>query len=262
MRTLSNILALAASFIGLNAFAGGTGEIKGTVKSEAGEYLLTANVRITSNGSFIGGTITDINGMYTYKPLNPGSYEVEISYLGLTTQKTNNVVVSADQTTYVDATLKTPTKGVVIIEGEWNPPAIDKRFSTLDNIKADQIENMPDKKNIVSIISNVGTVLPTADGKDFHVRGSRRGANAYIVDGIRPLGGADVPSFAIANVALISGGVPAEYGDLSGGVVVITTKDFLFGSYEKKTMRKEYFKKNKASVDVPAESEGKLELTQ
>ncbi len=247
MKTIITTLFIAALGCGMTQAQGTTGELSGTVKDKQGEFLFTANIRIFSNGTFVGGAVTDINGIYRYKPLNPGSYDVEISYTGMTPQKINNVKVNAGQTVYADASLKVNTKigPVIPVEAEWNPPAVSKEFSTITPIKANDIGHMPNRQSIVDIVTNVAPgVTPTHDGKDVYVRGSRRGATAYIIDGQRVLGGANIPSFGIANVTVITGGVPAEYGDLSGGVIVINSKDFTFGAYEKREMRKAYFDKS------------------
>jgi len=258
MKTITTFAALLLT--ATMSLAGGTGEIKGTVKNAEGELIFTANVKIFSNGTFIGGAQTDINGIYTYKPLNPGAYDVEISYINMNTYKIENVKVTADQAAYADAKLEVAAGTVVIITAEWNPPIIDRRFTTMDNIKSEQIEHMPDNGSIIGIITNVSSsVIPTSDGKGIQVRGSRRDATGYLIDGERVFGNANIPAFAIANVTMVTGGVPAEYGDLSGGVVVITTKDFAFGAYEKRAMKREYVR-NKKAEEVAAPQVAPVEL--
>jgi outer membrane receptor protein involved in Fe transport len=50
-------------------------------------------------------------------------------------------------------------------------------------------------------------------------------------------GTAEVPSQAIEQVTILSGGIPAEYGDLTGGVIIISTKNFISGMRESRLMR-------------------------
>src|SRR5690606_37888946 len=53
------------------------------------------------------------------------------------------------------------------------------------------------------------------------------------VDGVKVRGSAQVPQSAIEQVTVITGGVPAQYGDATGGIISITTrgpsKDFSGG---------------------------------
>ena len=60
-----------------------------------------------------------------------------------------------------------------------------------------------------------------------------RSATQYIIDGEKLIGSIEVPATAIQSASIISGGVPAAYGDLTGGVVIITTKDYFSGMREK-----------------------------
>ena len=55
------------------------------------------------------------------------------------------------------------------------------------------------------------------------VRGSRTGATAYYVDGVKTFGNPSLPAFSINEIQVITGGIPAEYGDLIGGVISIQT---------------------------------------
>jgi hypothetical protein len=46
------------------------------------------------------------------------------------------------------------------------------------------------------------------------------------VDNVKIIGELNVPAGAIAEIIVYSGGIPARYGDVTGGVVVITTKSY------------------------------------
>jgi hypothetical protein len=71
---------LAAILIGISSFSalaqGSTGALKGQILNTDHEPVFGATIKILQGGSLIGGTSTDVDGMYTYKPLNAGSYDV------------------------------------------------------------------------------------------------------------------------------------------------------------------------------------------
>jgi outer membrane receptor for ferrienterochelin and colicin len=78
------------------------------------------------------------------------------------------------------------------------------------------------------------SVLATPNGKGLYVRGSRSGATSYIVDGNKTMQVPNVPGLGIAEMEVLTGGIPAEYGDCTGGVVIITTKDYMWEASRKK----------------------------
>jgi len=55
------------------------GAIKGQILKSDREPLYGGTIKILQGGVFIGGTTTDDKGMYTYKPLSGGSYDLIIS---------------------------------------------------------------------------------------------------------------------------------------------------------------------------------------
>ena len=56
------------------------------------------------------------------------------------------------------------------------------------------------------------------------MRGSRSNATTYYVDGIKVVGNSNVPTSAIEQITVVTGGLPAKYGDATGGIISITTK--------------------------------------
>jgi len=62
------------------------------------------------------------------------------------------------------------------------------------------------------------------DGHSINVVGQRDDANTYIVDGVKMRGNLGLPQSSIAQLEVITGGLPARYGDATGAVINITTK--------------------------------------
>jgi hypothetical protein len=57
-----------------------------------------------------------------------------------------------------------------------------------------------------------------------------------MIDGEKVIGSFDVPSQSVRGMTVYTGGVPACYGDFTGGLVMITTKSFFNGLQTKKQM--------------------------
>ena len=108
MKSIFTVLTLV---IGLFVANTQNGEITGKMIDENGEGIPVGNVVIVdSKGVSLGrGTATDFDGNYIIKPLSPGKYNVQFSYIGYETQTKQAVVVEADKATIVDVKLKPDT---------------------------------------------------------------------------------------------------------------------------------------------------------
>ena len=72
--------------------------------------------------------------------------------------------------------------------------------------------------------TTAGIYQSDSDGA-VNVRGSRSNATAYYIDGIKITGNSNVlPQSAIDQMTVVTGGLPAQYGDATGGIISITTR--------------------------------------
>lgn len=241
----------AAILIGISSFSavaqGSTGTLKGQILNSDHEPVIGATIKVLQGGSLIGGTSTDADGMYTYKPLNAGSYDVLIQSAETQTKKVTNVKVSGERTTYLDETVAPNTFDVINIV-EYKKPLIDKNFMDIKEISGDDlVHSAYDRSDLGSVIVNMTSEATRDENGDFHVRGGRGDATAFIIDGVKSPSISGVPSLAVENMAIITGGIPAQYGDNTSGVIVITTKDY-FSMMQSQRMRHNYIIENKERV--------------
>ncbi len=242
---------LAAILIGISSFSalaqGSTGALKGQILNTDHEPVFGATIKILQGGSLIGGTSTDVDGMYTYKPLDAGSYDVLVSSAETQSKKVTDVRVSAERTTYLDLSVSTNT----LIEVEviaYRKPLVDKTFMDIKEISGDDlIHSAYDRSDLGSVIVNMTSEATRDENGDFHVRGGRGDATAFIIDGVKSPNISGVPSLAVENMAIITGGIPAQYGDNTSGVIIITTKDY-FSMMQGQRMRHNYIIQNKERV--------------
>lgn len=239
---------------GLSVFSQGSmGAVKGQILSSDNEPVIGATIKILQGGFLIGGTDTDEKGMYTYKPLNAGSYDILISSVETQTKRITDVRVSSEKTTYVDATVNTNTLDGIDVVAHIKP-VIDKTFMDIKEISAEEFLHMAvDRGNIVDAVINISSEATQGSDGELHVRGGRGDATAYIVDGVKSPNITGVAALAVENVAIITGGIPAQYGDITSGVIVVTTKDY-FSGIQSKHMRDNYIVENRERIKREKES--------
>jgi Carboxypeptidase regulatory-like domain len=230
MKTIKLFLAVAVVSINNIVTAQTNAIIKGTIVDERGVPMLFVPVGIMQDTLIVASATTDVNGEFTIKEITPGTYNVKASSMGYNIQLVKGVKTNPNETAYVNIKMN-PADNVlpqIIITEEYHPSIIKPTFSTVTPIRIDQIEQIASgKTDLVSmIVTLTPSVLPTPDGKDIYVRGSRRGSTAYYVDGNKVIGVPEVPGLGIASMEVLTGGMPAEYGDCTGGLVLITTKEY------------------------------------
>lgn len=221
-----------------NLYSQGYGEIKGLIKNTDLQIVPYATVKILQGNTLIGGAKSDENGYYVYKPLTPGIYDIVVIEEGHVTQPINKIKVVPNEATYVDVKLSPNTLGIVEITAapiDYLPPVVDKRMYVITSVSGDElIKNAGVTRGDIAKIIPVLTSEAIEDNSGgFHMRGARTDASAYFVDGVRTLGATSIPGLCIENITVFSGGVPAMYGDVTSGVVLITTKSYFSGLREK-----------------------------
>ncbi len=211
---------------GLIAFGQTSGSIKGKVIDKAtNEPLPFANVVVELNGSQAGGGVTDFDGNFNIKPLQPGKYSLKASFVGYTAAEVTGIIVSADKITFQDIMLTPGGVDITAVEvSEYKNPIIDKgNPSTQTTITQEQIQSAP-TRDVRAVASTTAGVYQEDEGEAVNVRGSRSNATDYYVDGIKVRGSTNLPQAGIEQVTVVTGGVPAQYGDATGGIINITTR--------------------------------------
>ncbi|MCE3280361.1 MAG: enterobactin receptor protein [Bacteroidetes bacterium] len=244
MKTLKHILAASLLMTCSCIIAQSTGIVRGTITDTDGAPLFGAQVRVLDDTTMITGAVTDFDGNYSIREITPGYYNLEISSLGKVKQRIKKVEIDPSQVAYVSVKLEGASytlKTMEFVEKAFEKTIINPTYSTMTSIRLDQIEKMPvSKGDIIAIaVSVTPGVMATDDGKDLYVRGSRRGSTQYIIDGNKVLGSPETPGLGIAGMEVLTGGVPAEYGDCTGGIVIITTKEYKWEMRRKEMQRRD-----------------------
>jgi hypothetical protein len=217
------------------------GKIKGKVlDKETGEGVPFATIKVYKDGLLKSGSESDMEGDYLISSLEAASYDLVVEGFGYVTQKIQGIIVSNDKIQFADFKLSAGDgqTGEMLDQVEvifYEVPLIDKDGGASGGtITRDDIAKMPGR-SAASIAATVGGVGTDANGNITSVRGARGNATYYYIDGIKVRGSAGLPKSAIQEVSVITGGLPANYGDATGGIISITTRgpsSFYFGGID------------------------------
>lgn len=264
-KTTTLLCTITLLLLYITSGAQGYGEIRGLIKNTELEVIPFATVKVLQGSLFISGALADINGKYSCKPLNPGSYEIVVMEPGHITQQINKIAVVPNEATYVDVKLNAHTFGTVTVIAkpiDFSQSGAETKMFGKVSLNAEELMqnasyNRGDVKGALEAVSS--EVIATPDG-EVHFRGGRSDAVAYFVDGVRTLGPTTVPGLSIDNLTVFSGGVPAMYGDITGGVVLITTKSYFSGIRDKNVRIASYNEKKeeeKAALKAKQDEENR-----
>ena len=200
-----------------------TSTLEGRIIDDLGDGVPFANVAVLDGENIVRGVETDIDGNYAITNLNPGTYNVQYSYIGYQTQRQEGVQLLANRIVRLDVSMK--PEGVLLDPGievvAYKVPLIQVDETSSGGIKtAEDIKNLP-IKNITGIAATTAGV--TTRGDDTNIRGARAESTVFILDGIVTRG-ALPPQTEIEQLELITGGLEAKYGDVIGGVISLTSK--------------------------------------
>ena len=225
LRPIALIFAAVLAFGSLSAQVG-SGTLKGKILDlDAGEPLPFASVVLFLNGNQVSGTNTDFDGEYTIKPIQPGSYDVLVSFVGYQSQKITGVKITANKIQFVNSSL---SAGVLMQEAEvveYTVPLIDKDGGASGGtVTREDIDKMPGRSaaSIATTIAGVGTA---GTGGGISIRGARPSSTWVYIDGIKVRGSSVLPKSAIEEVSVVTGGIPANIGDATGGVISISLRN-------------------------------------
>ena len=226
MKKLTTTLTLIL-FVMSNIFAQ-TGTIKGIVKDKTtGEPIWNASVYITV-GENLNGDGADFDGKYSIKAVNTGKYTVVAKIQGYAPIKMKDVSVSSDKITYVNFDMLATAEQLPEFEViTHRVPLISKDEPHVKILTASDMKKDVNRNNPIQIVASLPEVTLAPNGKDVYVRGSRPQSTQFITDGMKSItGDIGIPGQAIGSLKVYTGGVPARYGDLSGGVIVTETKSY------------------------------------
>jgi outer membrane receptor for ferrienterochelin and colicin len=237
MKDVRSIFCLALLFFtltfSLSAQAGIDGAISGSVLDNQGIAVPGVAIQLKKNdGTLVKEVRSSTTGDYQIFPVTLGDYILSTNVSGFTPFQTS-VHVSSDSTTQADIHLATQLEGKeMVLNVQAKRHAVQSSASTsTKEVTQEDIEKLPQGEDIKLpklIATTTPGVVQGPFGQTF-IRGNHANIQ-YQIDGVQlpdspsnTFGEAFTPR-NIDHMEVITGGVPAEYGDRLAAVVNIVTK--------------------------------------
>ena len=243
------LLAVAAAF---SSLAGMAGSIAGTVADSSGGVMPEVLILARNTDTQVEQkTVTNADGFFAFPALLEGRYEVEIKHSGFQPYKT---VVAVDSNSSfrleIQLVLEAQSSAVTVSEsaaqletastqnGELigaqqvaSIPVNGRSYTDLLALQPGVIPASSQQPNAV-VMSGCTSAPPSGDLNpgNLSVSGQRETANGFIVNGSTVqedfnMGAAIVPNLdSIREFRVLTSNFDAEFGNFSGGQVLVTTK--------------------------------------
>jgi hypothetical protein len=197
--------------------------IKGRVAQKSDNSPVEAAlVKLMRGSEVVAGDYTDKNGNYILSGIPSGTYVLEITSMGMTPYKRENLEVRGNITIIRDAEMEPATSSTTLatfVVRDVKPIVDVEEAGTTQRRSGEEIQNMSNR-TLDGILSGMSGVINYAGGTSF--RGDRPGGADYVVDGV--LVSMLPPRASWQEVALLQGAIPAEYANAN--VIEIETKRF------------------------------------
>lgn len=214
--------------------------IRGKIIDEQNsDVLVGATIKIEGTKQ---GAITDLEGLYLIDKMEPGTYDIRVSYIGYSDKVIKGVSLKANETVRLDVSLLLAdlTTEEITVEASLtlsNEKALltEQKNSdkVTDGISEQQIKRAPDASASEVLKRVIGVNI--VNDKFVFVRGTSDRYSLTTLNGVQlPSTETDKKSFSfdlfpsslIENIIISKSYTPDQPGNYSGGLVQVTTKDF------------------------------------
>lgn len=231
----TRLLSVAIALSAMAAQAQTMGEIRGRVTDPDEQAVPFATVVVQLPGGDMH-TEADDDGRFVLKPIPTGMYQVKAVAPGKEETTVRAVPVHPDRFTKLDLILEPIVKVIpgATVRPKQKPDYVFRRpLIDIDDpsrqtlLAAEFAKDLNIKTPAKFIGSSFAGVQKQANGDGLYFRGSRTENMVTFLDGVKVSGSVPrVPSSGISSITVYTGGLPAKYGDVTGGVVVIETKTY------------------------------------
>jgi outer membrane receptor protein involved in Fe transport len=202
--------------------------IQGLIKDkQTGEPLIGATVVLVGTYK---GAYADAEGRFTLKDLNPGTYTLRVTYVGYNEVLLTGLTVKADQILNLIIPMSPVGTTIQTVEIIGEKPVVNLESGKSDlRVSGEEIRQTT-AVDVTTMASLMPGVAQTLDG--LQIRGGRVYETQYVIEGVNaqdPLAGTgfgvEVSQVAIEEMEVITGGMDAEYGDGTSGVVAVRLRE-------------------------------------
>jgi hypothetical protein len=202
----------------------------GTIKGQIFDAEFNSSIpmaKVWVEGASNEMKAANADGKFKFDALKPGIYNLYSIASGKDTTVIQGVEVKPESITdlgIVELHMSNGMLGVVPVI--YKPKLIDKDVQKI-MIKTEDIAHSPFVRDPKALFVSVNSDIQMVEGTgDVIIRGSRPGDAVYYVDGVKSQDLNGVPGVGIGSMMGYTGGIPAKYGDTTGGVIVLETKSY------------------------------------
>lgn len=226
MKTIKTLLILILCSGSIYA-QDNSGEIHGKlIDIESKEPIPYSSVYVKIGDNKVG-TSSEDDGKFVIKPLTPGTYDIYFKSLtGEEHLLMTGIVVKPNKIAFAKELLasnsSTLTEIPVIF---YKIPLINPEDPSAQTIDAKQIKQSARIRDPKGMLATMDSGIKLDANGNLSFRGARNGNVVYIVDGIKTTN-MNLPGMAYESVTAYTGGLPAKYGDSTGGVIIVESKSY------------------------------------
>ena len=235
---VAGILGTANSSFAQTSFA----QLNGTITDESGGAVAKASVSVRELDTNLSySTTTGDAGFYVFPKLEPGRYELKISFTGFANYTQTGLSLTVGQSATVNVVLKIASKGEQVVVTSEAPVIEPTRTEVSQVIDTKQIDSLPISGRLFTdfalLTPGVATGRTSLQSTitEFEVTrvsfaGMRDLSNEVTVDGADNINTATgsqrstPPQEAVSEFRVVNNSFGAEYGRALGGIVNIVTK--------------------------------------
>ena len=229
-------LAAASIVVVTPAHAAQTGELAGVVLDGSGEPLPGVRV-ILQSPQMLGGTrelVSNENGEYRFGNLDPGSYTVTLSAADRVGYVERGIAIGIDSHVDREYVLEkaVASEGEKVIKVTATRPMVDvTRVSQGSSFTPELTDRTVTSRSYQGVaLFTPGVTNGTVASGNPSIHGGAPVSNVYLLDGLNitdPVTQTFATNFnfdAIGELQVLTGGLDAEYGSTTGGVLNIVTQ--------------------------------------
>jgi len=207
------------------------GNFLGNVTDATGAAVPGVSVTLTNkDNNRVLRTTTDANGAYVFRQVEAGHYRFTFERSGFSRYEVPEALISVGQEIKVDASLQVGATEQTIQVTEAAPLIDTTTVLKADNINAEEFENLPKTRSFQSLaVFSPSVNAGTVEGGT-QINGASGAENQYYIDGVTTtslVNGSSRENAAfefLQEVQVKTGGIDAEYGGATGGVVSAITR--------------------------------------
>lgn len=227
---MSKIISLTLIILINNfLFAQSKGRLEGVITDKANNQPLPG-VNILLKGTYYGAA-SDFDGKFRIENISPGTYTVEVSFIGYKSMQFTGINIESNKTLQLNIKMEETSLTIaqdIVVVGE--KPLIDvEETQSKKSISREDIEMAIAESVNDLVVQQAGVVK---NDNEIHIRGGRSYENAFLLDGVSvqdPLAGTgfglQLSSNSIEEMEVITGGYNAEFGQATSGIVNVRTRE-------------------------------------